>query len=85
MKFAYAGIAQRERRGFPPRRRGVESASRSLIFDLPAWELGHADALAGKPWRLRPEDLLQRGDRDIDPLSYMDGHRQGVLDRTGGE
>ena len=38
---------------------------------------GCADALAGKPWRLTPADLLAAG---VGPLSYMLGYRAGQLE-----
>lgn len=79
-----AGIAQDRAPALPaPEVGGIEPFPRSTATDRDAWQLGYDDAFAGRPWRVGPAEILARtfdGDRDV--LSYLVGHRAGVLDRA---
>lgn len=81
-----AGIAQD--RAPAPSRAGGEVSNplpRSTASDRDAWELGRDDAVAARPWRVTPDEILARtfgGDRDV--LSYLVGYRAGELDRLNG-
>lgn len=58
---------------------GIEPCPRSpLSVDREAWIAGACDAIAGKPWRLTPAEILASAG-ELGPLSYMLGYRAGEL------
>lgn len=77
-----AGLAQARAPGTSrPGGAGIESCPRSpLSVDRDAWIAGACDAVAGKPWRLTPGEVLERA-AELGPLSYMLGYRAGELQR----
>ena len=78
----FAGIAQaRVPDCFPIRRRGIEPAPRSRLYDYEAWQQGRDDAIAGRRRQITPEDLIHRaGSWDI--IAYLSGYRAGEIDRA---
>jgi hypothetical protein len=49
----------------------AQAIAQGLEFDSRSWDLGRADAIAGRPWRLEAPDLL----------AYASGFVAGTLER----